>query len=545
MPINKNQFFTELLNNFLKINENIEAIIVSDEDGLIIAGEKRKDIDMELISFLTAVVSPILERIRNEFAFQKFGTASFDTEDHRLLFISVDKSTTLSLVLGSMGSTDKLAPYAYFLAEKVAQILAAVEGDLIQLSIPNFEYEASLPEISSKLKNQIYQSKLDQGGMFSFKFIIIGDHEVGKTSIIRRFVENRFLTDYRATIGLNILSHNFYALGNRINLLLWDVGAQAFFQKYRKIYYRGSQAAFIVFDLTNRNSFESVNKWHNELKEFLENRDLPIIIVGNKKDLIEKRAISSEEGIKLAKDLSDVSKFSEPSALSNFSDLSYITKLSGSKISYIETSALTGENIQEAFNLICYHYIAKSKELEEKRIKNAILEDMNIIIEDKGLLTLSFINKDLMWSPGLQLITEIKKPNNFTKVKEKKKEKIIEYAEGLVLNNFNFEAFNVINSDGVFCIFDAREKDHVDPEWKKIVNDVVEKLKKNKVILIGVRISKNLDWSRLMEEFEIKEEAEEKSISILFFKISDEYRFEIFEQLEVMLNILKDLRFNY
>ena len=91
MVIQKNKLFRELFNEFLKSNTEVESVVVSDSEGLVIAGEKRKDIDIELVSVLTSIINPILERMRNEFEFQKFGNASFDTEDHRLLFISVDE----------------------------------------------------------------------------------------------------------------------------------------------------------------------------------------------------------------------------------------------------------------------------------------------------------------------------------------------------------------------------------------------------------------------------------------------------------------------
>ena len=532
MSINKKSLFNKLLKNFLENNKEIEAIIVSDEDGLIIAGEKKKDVDIEIVSYLTAVVNPVLERIRSEFAFKKFGTASFDTDYNRLIFVSVDEERTLSLVLESMASIDKISPYAYFLAEKVAQILTARDGDLIQLSIPNFEYEAELSETSDRLKNLFYQSKLDHGGMYRFKFIVIGDHEVGKTSIIRRFVEGKFLADYRATIGLNIMSHNFEVFGNKIGLFLWDIGAQQYFKRYRKTYYNGAQAAFIVFDLTSLKTFENVKNWHNELKEFIGNKDIPIVIVGNKNDLTEQRVIDYDDGVKLAKDLSVLS------------DLT-LSEKSKSKISYIETSALTGNNIEDAFSLISYNYMMKIKELEEEELKNKIISHINSTIQDHGSLTLSFITENPLWSPCLQILTEIKKLGEFSKVKDKEKEKLYRYANGLVLKNFIYDTLNISDSDGVFCIFDAREKEHIDPRWKDIVIKIIKKIKKNKVLLIGIRVSEKTDWSQIMEQFDVSEEAEEKMISLLFFKIGLEYRAEIFSQLEVMLDTIKNLLFSY
>ena len=243
MVLRKNKLFRDLFSKFLESNKEVESVIVSDSEGLIIAGEKRSDVDMELVSVLTSIINPILERMRSEFEFKNFGTASFDTEDHRLLFISVDEQRILTLVLESLSSIEKMAPYGLFLAEKTAQILNAEEDDLIQVSIPNFEYEAKNVE---RLKNQLYQMSIATRGEYRFKFVILGDHEVGKTSIIRRFVENKYSEDYRATIGLNVLTHNFDFFGNEIGVTLYDLGAQKFFRRFRKIYYTGAQAAFLL-----------------------------------------------------------------------------------------------------------------------------------------------------------------------------------------------------------------------------------------------------------------------------------------------------------
>jgi len=515
LTVSKKILFSELLHNFLTINNEVEAVVVSDEEGLIICGEKNEDVDMEIVSVLTAIINPILERIRDEFSFRKFGNASFDTDTHRLLFISVDEKITLSLVINNMASIDKFSPYAFFLAEKVAQILAAEEDEVIQIVIPNFDYAA---EESKRIKHQIYQLRLEKGGIYRFKFIIIGDHEVGKTSIVRRFVEKRFSHNYRATIGLNILSHDFEAFGNKISLSLWDVGAQKYFKRFRKTYYLGTQAAFIVYDLTKRETFDNIINWIQELEDFIENKELPIIIVGNKTDLVERRQISNQEGADLANELS---------------------KSRNTKISHIETSALSGENIEDAFSLISYHFIMKSKEREEHRLKEELFDEITHILNNKGKLNLVFIAESPFWSPGLQILTEIEQLGQATETEKVNAEKVYEYPNGLILKNFLYINFEVSTADGVFCIFDAREKLHIDPSWKEIVINIIQNVQENKVVLIGIRVSENMDWSHLMEEINVNKLLEEKMVSLMFFKIGEEYRLEIFDELNIMLSTIE------
>jgi small GTP-binding protein len=521
MALNLTKLFNTLLNNFLEKNKEVEALIVSDRDGLIVAGETSKKVDVELISVLTAIVNPMLERIRDEFAFKKFGTASFDTDEHRLLFISVNENVTLSLVLNTLASIDKTSPYAYFLAEKTAQIINADEDDVIQLDIPDFEYEGESVE---RIKDQIYQLRLDTGGIYRFKFIIIGDHYVGKTSIVRQYVDKKFSKDYRATIGINILSHSFEFFGNEINLSLWDIGAQQYFKRFRRTYYTGSQAAFIVFDLTNRESFENAKMWFDELINFIGRKDLPIVIVGNKTDLNDQRVVNYEEGVNLA------TKLSEKGV---------------SKISYIETSALTGENIDDAFSLISYHYIMKSKEAEEELLKDGLINEINCILTNKDNLTLTFITENTFWNPGLQIMGELNRLGEYSKVEDTKEEKIFKYSNGLVLKSNLFDSIDLSDSDGAFCIFDARDKEHIDPKWKDIVMNIIDNIQENKVVLIGVRVEpEKIDWSILMEEFDVNDQLEKKMVSLLFFKIGVEYRLEIYDQLEVMLNTIKTISQN-
>jgi len=517
LPVQKNKLFKDLFKKFLEINLDVESVIVSDSEGLIIAGEMRKDIDMELVSVLTSIINPILARMRNEFDFKKFGTASFDTEDHRLLFISIDEERILSLVLESMASIEKLAPYGFFLAEKTAQILSAEEEDKIQISVPNFEYEA---ENVQRLKNQLYQMDIGTKGEYRFKFVILGEHEVGKTSIIRQFVEKMFTESYRATIGLNILSHTFDFFGSEIGVVLYDLGAQKYFKRFRKTYYLGAQAAFIVFDLTNRESFDNVIDWYQELRSFVPDEDVPIVMVGNKTDLKEDRQVYYQEGVRLANTLSENEKI---------------------KLSYIETSALTGENVEDAFNLISYHYVMRSKEIEDERRSKVLLEKINSILEKKIVFTLSFITESSVYSPGLQIITNIKELGEKSLVNDYEDEQVYQFTSGMIVKQHQYTAAdNVSSSDGVFCIFDARNKDQIDPSWKDLITTIYQNSKENGVLLIGVRASGSTNWSEIIEQLNIDHSSDKKKVDLLFFRIGENYRLDIFDQLGVMLSGIDD-----
>jgi len=516
--VNKQKLFDDILNNFLERFLEIEAIIVSDLEGFVIAGEKRKDTDsnIELVSVLTTLINPVLERIRNEFSFKKFGTASFDTDEHRLMFITIDNERILSLIFNSMASVEKVAPYMYFLAEKVAQILNIKQGDgIIQLDIPDFDSDAERHE---KLKESICQSELDDCGTYNFKFVIVGNHEVGKTSLIRQFVERKFSHDYRATIGLNIFAHNFDFQGNEISAQLWDIGAQQYFKRFRKIYYSGAEAAFIVFDITNRESFENIKVWYEEINHLIDEINIPIVIVGNKFDLSAQRVISTAEGEELAKSLSDRG------------------------LSYIETSALSGEKVVDAFELIAYHYIIKSKKKEKERIQESLTEAIISTLKELIILELTFITDNFTWNPGFQTIINIDKLGEFSKLKDNHNEKLYPYKNGLIVSSYTYEQFNLSNSDGVFIIFDARNKEHIDPKWKDNLIQIIKKIRKKRAVIVGLRVSDDQNWSQLMEEFSIDKDLEEKVVSVLFLKIGEDYREKIYEHLNLMLDVIVTTR---
>ena len=511
----KTDLFKELLKNFIEVVPDVHAVIVSDDDGLILASRLHDELKekTDSISVLSSLVNPILERIQYEFSFKKFGTASFETDENRLLFVSALQNITVSIVLDSLGSIDKTAPYAYFLAEKCAQIVTADDETVVQVYIPNFEYDEK--EEFERLKNQIYQMRLAKG-TYKFKFIVVGDHEVGKTSIVRRFVDNKFSLDYRATIGLNILSHSYEFLDTNINFIIWDFGAQKYFRRVRKTYYQGAHSAFIMYDLTNRESYENLDNWYAEINQYIP-RNIPIVVVGNKTDLVDERQVSYQEGV------------------------DYATSIDAS---YIETSAKTGENVEDAFALISYHYIMNSQLREESKVKRNILEEISQILEAKEELTLSFITLSKFWNPGLQILTEFRELGDLKILVNKDLEKVYSFDDKIIVRSYINTIGDIKDSDGVLFIFDARNKKSIDAEWKELVINGLDQLDENSVVLIGIRTSdaaQNGAWSRYIEDFNLNEYLEKKMISILFFKITTDYRLEFLDQFNVWLSTINSL----
>jgi len=168
----------------------------------------------------------------------------------------------------------------------------------------------------------------------SSKVIVLGDGAVGKTSIVHRYVTEKFQKRYNATIGVDILNKTLKITKEitdyEVNLNLWDIGGQEHFKLVRGKFYKQAIAALLIFDVTNKRSFENLNSWVEEALNNVE-QQIPFILVGNKIDLAENRVISSEDLLKKAKEL-------------NISLL-------------IETSAVTGEGIEQAFNFVAHTII--------------------------------------------------------------------------------------------------------------------------------------------------------------------------------------------
>ena len=157
---------------------------------------------------------------------------------------------------------------------------------------------------------------------YKFKVCLFGPGNVGKTSLLLRYIKDFFNTDLKKTIGSSFLIKDVVIDETDVRLLLWDIGGQDIFKKLRTIYFKGSNAAFGVFDVTDPQSLLKLPGWVSSIKKTVK-KNIPMIIVGNKIDL--ERQVGRQEAEDLAKRLN---------------------------CDYLETSAKTGEKVEIAFEKI-------------------------------------------------------------------------------------------------------------------------------------------------------------------------------------------------
>ena len=159
----------------------------------------------------------------------------------------------------------------------------------------------------------------------NYKIVLIGDINVGKTSILSRFRYGSFESDYMPTLGIDFFSKNLFFEDKTIRLILWDTAGQERFRSLIPSYLKNADCIIIVFDITNKESFLSLNKWLTDAKNNASENTI-YVICGNKIDLKERRTVNENE-------------INE-----------YIKKNTG--VIYMECSAKNGQGIKDLFNVI-------------------------------------------------------------------------------------------------------------------------------------------------------------------------------------------------
>ena len=158
---------------------------------------------------------------------------------------------------------------------------------------------------------------------YLFKVLVIGESGSGKTSIITRYVDETFYESCHFTIGIDFKIKRVSFEDKEMKLQIWDTAGQERFRTITSAYYRGCHGIFVVYDVTNKDSFANVEKWVSEARKQAP-KDANIVLIGNKSDLESRREISYDVGYQVASSLG-VSSF-------------------------FEVSAKTGSNIREAFD---------------------------------------------------------------------------------------------------------------------------------------------------------------------------------------------------
>nr|CAD7604335.1 unnamed protein product [Timema genevievae] len=181
---------------------------------------------------------------------------------------------------------------------------------------------------------------------FLFKFLVIGSAGSGKSCLLHQFIESKFKDDSSHTIGVEFGSKIVNVGGKSVKLQIWDTAGQERFRSVTRSYYRGAAGALLVYDITNRESFNALANWLSDART-LASPNIIILLVGNKKDLDATREITFLEASRFAQE---------------------------NELMFLETSAKTGENVEEAFLKCSKTILAKIEtgELDPERIGSGI-----------------------------------------------------------------------------------------------------------------------------------------------------------------------------
>ncbi|KAE8295282.1 Ras-related protein Rab-4B [Larimichthys crocea] len=181
---------------------------------------------------------------------------------------------------------------------------------------------------------------------FLFKFLVIGSAGTGKSCLLHQFIENKFKQDSNHTIGVEFGSRVVNVGGKTVKLQIWDTAGQERFRSVTRSYYRGAAGALLVYDITSRETYNALTNWLTDART-LASPNIVIILCGNKKDLDADREVTFLEASRFAQE---------------------------NELMFLETSALTGENVEEGF-LKCARTILNkidSGELDPERMGSGV-----------------------------------------------------------------------------------------------------------------------------------------------------------------------------
>ncbi|KAL3820812.1 hypothetical protein ACJIZ3_006717 [Penstemon smallii] len=180
---------------------------------------------------------------------------------------------------------------------------------------------------------------------YLFKIVLIGDSAVGKSNLLARFARDEFYPNSKSTIGVEFQTQKIDIKGKEVKAQIWDTAGQERFRAVTSAYYRGAVGALVVYDVSRRQTFDSIGRWLNELQTYSD-MNVVTILVGNKSDLKDAREVTTAEGKSLAE---------------------------AQGLFFIETSALDSSNVAAAFQTVVkeiYNILSRkviqSRDLKQK-----------------------------------------------------------------------------------------------------------------------------------------------------------------------------------
>ncbi|KAL5705173.1 Ras-related protein Rab11D [Ranunculus cassubicifolius] len=197
---------------------------------------------------------------------------------------------------------------------------------------------------------------------YVFKIVLIGDSAVGKSQILARFARNEFSLDSKATIGVEFQTRTLVIEHKSIKAQIWDTAGQERYRAVTSAYYRGAVGAMLVYDITKRQTFDHIPRWLEELRNHAD-KNIVIILIGNKSDLENQRAVPTE----------DAKEFAQKENLF-----------------FLETSALEATNVENAFSTVLTEifYIVNKKTLvasdDQSNGSSAPLAGKKILVPGPG-----------------------------------------------------------------------------------------------------------------------------------------------------------------
>ena len=182
----------------------------------------------------------------------------------------------------------------------------------------------------------------DDSYEFMFKIVLVGDSSVGKTNIMGKYLKNEFKEDSKSTVGVEFGSKEFTIENHNVKIQIWDTAGQERYKSITSAYYKGAKGAFVVYDITRIDSFDSIDRWISDLKASADQK-ISLLLIGNKSDLEDQRQVTKDQAEQKAKSFN---------------------------VAFFETSALSGDNLDKAFEALVNEVYKKchlDREDEEER----------------------------------------------------------------------------------------------------------------------------------------------------------------------------------